>query len=345
MKTKRIIYFDLLKIISCFAVVVIHVISEFWYDLNPNNVNFIILTIIDSIIRFAVPIYFMVSGALFLDENKTITIKDIFTKYILKIFIIYVIWNMFYTLGTNVIINKEILTLNTFALAFRNTILGNGIYHLYFLVIIIGFYLCVPILKKITKKENKKVIEYFIILLFVFTSLNNLLSFLFNISLGYPILFGGFALYFILGYYLHNFNLSKKTTYIIYILGLLGIAYTIIGTINYSNHLQKPNEFLFNYILPNIVFISSSVFLLFKNMKITMSEKRLKRINVLSKNYFGIYLIHGLVIGIIEKLGFFNLNLNLSLLIIIGSIICYIISFIIIYIISKIPILKKIVLT
>ena len=68
MVAKRIVYFDLLKVISAFAVVFIHVISEFWYDLDINSSYFIILTVIDSLLRFAVPIYLMISGALFLNH-------------------------------------------------------------------------------------------------------------------------------------------------------------------------------------------------------------------------------------------------------------------------------------
>src|SRR5574344_2326895 len=98
MKNKRLWYFDVLKIISAIAVVLIHVISEYWYALDINSINFKILTILDSCCRFCVPIYLMISGALFLDENKIIDLKYLFKHYILRIFLIFIICNLIYSL-------------------------------------------------------------------------------------------------------------------------------------------------------------------------------------------------------------------------------------------------------
>lgn len=344
MKNKRVLYFDILKVLSSFAVVLIHVISQFWYDLSPNSINFIILTIIDGLVRFVVPIYFMISGALFLNEDKKITISDVFKKYILRIFIIYIFWNMVYSVGTSIFLYNIPITFNGVINNFINTILGYDYYHLSFLVLIIGFYLSVPIIKLITKKENKKLIEYFIIILFIFISVNPILSKFFGINIKYNIMFNGYILYAILGYYFHSFDISRRTKSIIYILGIIGFLVTSFGTIYYSNMLGYPNEYLFSYLTPNVVFLSSFIFIVFKDLKIK-SKKVIDVITFLSKNYFGIYLIHGLVIGLILKTGLLNLQINLVLLILFAGVLTFIISLIVTYLISKVKILKKLVST
>lgn len=343
MKTKRIIYFDLLKILACFGVVFIHVISEFWYQLSPNSSNFVTLTIFDSLFRFAVPIYFMVSGALFLNEKKEITIKMILTKYVPRILLIYIVWNVVYILGTNIFLFHFSFNWKMVLEALKSTILGNGIYHLTFLTTLLGFYLCIPILRTLTKKEHKKIIEYALIILFIFTGLSDFTLPFFGITMKYDILFNGFTLYFLLGYYLNTFSLNKKQTLIVYSLGVIGLIITAFGTIIYSNKLGYPSEYLFNYLTPNVIFMSSAIFLLFKNQQEIKSSKILKSINFFYRCYFGIYLIHGIVIGIMERLNFFGLNLPFPLLIIFGTVVCFIISLIITYIISKIPILKKLI--
>ena len=91
---KRIVYFDVLKVITCFMVIMIHVISRNWYVLDLKSNEFTFLTILDSICRCAVPIYLMISGAIFLNEDKNIKIKDMFRKYILNIFILE--YDLFY---------------------------------------------------------------------------------------------------------------------------------------------------------------------------------------------------------------------------------------------------------
>ena len=55
-----------------------------------------------------------------------------------------------------------------------------------------------------------------------------------NLSLKYV---GGFTTYFILGWYINNYELNKKR--IIYILGLFGVLITIMGTYILSNTTGK----------------------------------------------------------------------------------------------------------
>lgn len=336
---KRTIYFDSLKIIASFAVVLIHVISQFWYGTNPRSLNFIFLTIFDGMMRYAVPIYLMISGAIFLNENKKIDIKTLFKKYILKIFIIYVIWNMIYMLGTNLFLWKQPFRMKMVIDSLKNTMLGNSIYHLSFLVTILGFYLSVPILKLVTKKENKKNIEYFIIITLLFTSLFPLISHFCKIEVKYPLMFTGFVIYVILGYYLNTFFLNKKNTYILYSMGIISFIITVIGTILYSNKLNYPDEYLLGYMTPNVIIFSTAIFVFCKNRKYN-SPKLVKGINFLIKYYFGVYLVHGLVIGLLKTTGLFNFEIPLVLLILLLSIIVYMISLLITLIASKIPIVK-----
>ena len=79
---KRIVYFDVLKVITCFMVIMIHVISRTWYVLDLKSSEFTFLTILDSICRCAVSIYLMISGAIFLNEDKNIKIKSWKNYYI-----------------------------------------------------------------------------------------------------------------------------------------------------------------------------------------------------------------------------------------------------------------------
>ena len=341
---KRILYFDALKILSGIAVVFIHVISQYWYNLGITTRSFNTLTFFDSLCRFCVPIYFMISGALFLNEEKNITIKDIFKKYILKIFIVYVFWNICYGTLEEIIMKNNQVTIEILAKILIGTILGKKYFQLGFLVTIIGFYLCVPVLRLITKKENKKILEYLIIILFIFTSLNNTVSALLGIYLLYPLVFGGYLLYFILGYYLHNFELSKKAKKTIYILGVVSALLTAIFTIVHSKTIGYPSEVFFNYISFNVIMFTSALFVLFKNNFKLVKEKTIKILSVLSDTYFGIYILHGLVIGFYLKLGLFDLNLPIPLLTIIIAIIVYITSLIASYIMGKIPVIKKLIL-
>lgn len=70
MDKSRTAYFDYLKIIATFAVVVIHTVAKKWYSAGVESTEWQILNLYDSLSRWAVPIFVMVSGALFLDEKN-----------------------------------------------------------------------------------------------------------------------------------------------------------------------------------------------------------------------------------------------------------------------------------
>src|SRR5574344_720360 len=162
---KRVYYFDYLKIFSILGVILIHLISKNWYMLDINSTNFKVYTLIDSIVRFCVPIFFMISGSLLLDDNYKIDKK--FYKKIFKLLSLYILFYFIYYFAKVIIYDNGVITLDTILIIFKDVIVGKTLYHLWFLPAIIGFYLIVPILKHIIKKSNKKIILYILIILFI----------------------------------------------------------------------------------------------------------------------------------------------------------------------------------
>lgn len=338
---KRVLYFDVLKVIAVFFVILIHVVSEYWDTLSVNSSSFIGLSLLDSLSRFCVPIYFMVSGAIFLNEEKEITVKDVFKKYIPRILIIFIFWNLVYSFLNILIIGNKTLSFKVIGNIIINTLLGKGLFHLYFLPILMGFYLCLPLLKYITKKENKDILKYMIIVLFIFISVNKLLNYAFSLSISYPILFGGYLIYFVIGYYLNTFEISEKDTRLIYLLGILGLVVTISGTIICSRMFGKTEAF-FNYLSFNVILYASAIFLFAKNKIKKVNDKVLK---ILTDTHFGIYLIHGLVLGLFEVIGMFKLfdKFTIPVSVLLSSIVIYCVSLISIFIGVKIPIVKNLI--
>lgn len=338
---KKIVYFDILKIISIIFVILIHVLGEFFYIYNYNSFNYKLIVILESICRFSVPMFYMISGALFLNENKKITIKDMLKKYLPNILLLYIFWNTTYSIIDTCILKHETITLNIILQTIINTILGHKVYQFGFLIVIIGFYLCVPILRLITNKKNKKELEYLIILLLIFSGIIDFLPLFTNINISYPILFSGYIIYFILGYYLSTFELSKRTTKIIYILSSLSLISTILITIYYSNKNQLQYDLFMNYLTIFNITYSCGIFIFIKNITINIKDNKI--IKFLKDTYFGIFAIHGLILGLCYKLKLFELKIPLIPKIILITIIIYLICLLITYIMKKIPIIKKLV--
>ena len=101
MENKRIAYFDFLRVIAVFAVIMIHTSATFvacFFDYT--TVEFLLGNIFDSISRLGVPLFLMISGALMLDENRPFKCK----KKVLTLFLIFAIWSLGYSIVFTILI-------------------------------------------------------------------------------------------------------------------------------------------------------------------------------------------------------------------------------------------------
>lgn len=290
-------YFYFLRIISSFSVVLIHVTDQYYYLAKINSYNFKISFFYSGISRFGVPVFFMISGALFL--SRDISFKTMYLKYIKNIFIRLIFWSFIYSISNTQLSKKNIKKI---FFAF----IGSH-YHLWFLFSIIGLYMLVPFLREITKKNE--LIKMFILLSLIFSfiipSFIIFLSYYSNeISLRLKYIYiwlnlnyiSGNIFYFMLGYYINNINdMIIVQKIFIYIVGLFGVYFTI--GLSYKIALKNKKNRFFSPRHLNIAAYSAMIFLFIKNL--FNNDKFHTKYNfskIISKNTFGIYLIHPLIL-------------------------------------------------
>lgn len=73
---KRILYLDILRIMAIIAVVMLHVSAQRFYVSFPSY-EWEIRMFFNSMVRWGVPIFVMISGALFLDPQKKISLAKL----------------------------------------------------------------------------------------------------------------------------------------------------------------------------------------------------------------------------------------------------------------------------
>ena len=149
----------------------------------------------------------MISGALFLNEKKKITYRSIITKYIPRILLAYVFWSVFYYLCGYAIGDYEDLSI-------RQMLQSQRYYHLWFLPMLMGVYLLIPILRTIVKDQKILVYSLLIWGIYVCVSFLSFMS-VFQWAKHFYVLFKmnsvvGFSGYFLLGHYLSQRDFSKK---------------------------------------------------------------------------------------------------------------------------------------
>ena len=94
MEKQRIIYLDYLRAIATVSVIILHVAATGWLSYDITSIEWNAINIYDSIVRWTVPVFLMISGALFL--KKDVSIKDLYIKYIPKMATVYMFWSAFY---------------------------------------------------------------------------------------------------------------------------------------------------------------------------------------------------------------------------------------------------------
>ena len=321
----RTIYFDFLRVLALFAVIFIHIDGK---DLRVTDINSFEWNVLEfyhgGLVKWAVPSFVMISGALFLSKDDTL--KKIFSKNIFRIATAFIFWSFIYA------IRDYVKTGNMFH-ALSQFIVGH--YHMWFLFMIIGLYMIVPFLKKITASEF--LMKYFLVLSLTFAfvipdAVNMIMLFSEKYGLFFKKYFVGFHMhfvlgftgYFVLGYFLSNIFISKTTEKIIHILGILGLSATRIMSVNNVNILLET--------------ISVFVFFRFHYPK---SEMLIKLFRLLSQYTFGAYLVHPAVIRFLFTLMCNHISFNPLFSVPLIAAIVFIISFIISAILNHIPVLRK----
>lgn len=145
MDNKRFLEIDLIKIISCLAVIAIHTSARGVTEPAAQETVRNISMFFNGLSNFAVPSFIFLSGlALMLRYgNKPLSILDFVRKRMKSILIPYLFWSFIY-FYINVRAGYYAIDLNNILSVI---FLGTGEYHLYFVVILFQLYLLFPFLK------------------------------------------------------------------------------------------------------------------------------------------------------------------------------------------------------
>ena len=294
-RADRIPYLDTLRSLSIIAVVLLHVAAWDWYRMPVASSNWQVLNAYDSLVRFCVPVFFMVSGALFLQPARNITIRSVFRKYLPRILTAYVVWSAFYAvLGTYGPGGDG--SLHTLATQF---VLGH--YHLWFLFALAGLYLVTPLLRPLV--VDRKIAWYFVVLAVIFASLmpfltklpfvGHLLSQILDTMRLNMVL--GYSLFFVLGYLLSTMRLTRKRVRLIALLGVAGVIATFGLTSLLSIWRGEPSARFYDFLAPNVIASAVAVFVLVRAFSTHSSIEGTPPhplIALVGKLSFGIYLVH-----------------------------------------------------
>lgn len=357
-KFERIYYIDQLRVLAILGVVCCHV-ALLWIESPLNSFNKDIFLVFNILGRYGVPIFLMLSGVLLL--NKNYKIYDFLKKRFPRVLLPFIFWMMISIILT-VILDHKFHFFNSFYTGI-NFIFTSFLTSRWYVWMLIGVYLVLPIINDFVKNKGLKGVEYYLILWFI-TSTIFCICLYYNVSTYFLDLsfFIGPLGYVLLGYYLHNkkFNISSEKLMIIGIL-LFIIPYAVKTILCIEDLFPLPLFRYYIFLKPSHLEIdlltilqTAGIFLFVKyfnsdkiNEKVHNIANFLKKGKIekftlmLSKSSYGIYLNHYLFLEIIGIMNLKLLGHNALKWIPFLTIVILISCWILILILSKIPFMKK----
>ena len=159
---KRSLALDAMKLLACVGVAVIH-LSGYGLELFPiGSFSWLSSAFWDSLARFAVPVFFMCTGALMLPPARRLDAKTVWKKYFLRVLIILLFWSWAYYMlvvaGQYILIRwtEENFLINSIV----HTLKFDHYFHLYYLQILLLLYALLPVLRVFTRAATEREMRY-----------------------------------------------------------------------------------------------------------------------------------------------------------------------------------------
>lgn len=330
MRKVRNINLDLLKVLACVGVVLLHTTMGGFKDTGSWN----LLTYLYYLGTYSIPLFFMVNGYLLLGK------REITSHYILQ----KVKWILITVSSWNIIVwlFKRDFTVNPIKKIVASLIQKGYFFQFWFFGALILIYLCLPILSKFLNSKRRYL--YILALLIVIGFIVELANIFFQRPLQTHVMqtfrLWTWFFYYILGGYIAQFNVDNLKYRFKNWMKIVSMLLVLISPIILFFLAKNTYHNLFAEYFYDILFVkftSLGIFLMV--LTLSLNENGSKWIVSLSNQTMGVFVIHTYVMKIWEKLIAFSFT---------GAYLWFAIftlsiSFIVIGILMRIPYLNRIV--
>ncbi|MEA5464331.1 acyltransferase [Leptothoe sp. PORK10 BA2] len=300
---KSTFWLDNSRVVSILAVILLHVTVIVMVSNDIGSTYWWFGNIYNSSVRWCVPVFVMISGALLLSPDKQENATTFYKKRVARLCIPISTWSLFFlvwrfikgTLKGDPPTPIELL---------GKLLLGNPYEHLWFLFMILGLYLFTPFFRKIIATTTDNELNLAIIATFALASINHIYrSATGNDSEFFINWFLLYIPFFLLGHRIRS-SVFQPRRYILWITFFISIVLTALGcfttAVNNNLHLGL---YFDGYLSLTVIPMSVSMMYLLKgwNTPIFNRASLTKKLSILT---LGIYLIHLVFLEVFIRLGY-----------------------------------------
>ena len=350
MENKRLVWIDVLNIVACAGVLLLHCTNGQVHGFSGTpSLDWYIGLTTHSFFLWPVDVFFMISGftlvriSILTNNNNSGGVKRFYDRRLKRLAIPLLAWNVLYMAqyfaktyidGENVLPITEILT--KFCLFDFNGFM-------WFFVPLILIYLSLPFFAVFVLNSDRQLLRLFLIMGLVLGCIPPLsATFTTRSGLSDIYIMGSRFLYFIVaGYYIGNFDISKKTRRKLYACAVASGIIMFVGTMCLTLYFPEHYRYFLSYTNIPCTITAMGVFTFFKYHDWNSLLNKLK-LNKYSLAYFssfslGIYLIQRAWFTV---LGFFHICDNHILL---KFFVMYALCTVSVWIMKHVPVVRRMV--
>lgn len=262
--------------------------------------------------RAGVPLFILLSGALLLNEDKPMDAGRFYKKNLLTMVFLTAGWmtayGLFYAVFLPLLEGKAVLMSNFWGFILRFQ--GSEYPHLWYMLMVIGMYLMIPVLRLFVKRENKAYITGIIVAAVIIQFGARTADF-FTVDCGMAVstFLGkfylqpvtGFIGLLLIGWHLNEFTLKRGTRTLLYALGLLAVVVSTLVVHGHIDEIPQIRDYMYSESSLMALVYGTALFVFIQSVcgkKTTQSRLTA----VMADCTFGVYLVHVVILEIFVKL-------------------------------------------
>lgn len=345
---------DLLRIIACVFVILVHT-SSILVNMKIADGGWKAVHIYNSVAHSGNALFLMISGSLLLSEDYCFSPKKFYTKNFVRLLAAYFSWLVIYNIAGVIryvfIYHGEFSTAVVLD-AVKNVIRGIADYHFWFIPMLLGLYLLLPMLRAVCHAK-RYLAPYFTALFFVtYILFNTILFFDFphkylfeSLMTRIPFtLINHYAGYFVTGYLLSRLLKENRIprpaiTGVMLVFG--GVLVSLLGDLLLAAQQGARNSIAMNELFslcPCVIGVG--MFILINSIRLPENPKISSAFAAFSGLTFGIYMLHPLLLNLVRTLSE-RLGLSPALSVPLDTILLFAACCLITWLFSLIPPVRK----
>lgn len=161
-------YLNYIRVFACFAVLFLHVLSMpvLLAEDALSQTELLVIRTCRNALNWCVPAFVMITGAVFLAPEKTLSAATIYKKYIPRFLLVILLFGSVYAIAECAVVHGR-LTASLVLHALLANLMGYNWDHMWYLYMVIGLYALLPAVKVFTAAADGRTITYTLCVLFV----------------------------------------------------------------------------------------------------------------------------------------------------------------------------------